>query len=475
MARVIGPSQATISGTPSATDTASAGTARRIDQPRAAVEDRLQDARVGDREDALARPARAPAGRRSRGRSGPRRRRRGTMQRGPTRRSGTPSVRPASAISCSRTSWAWASVRKDSLRWESLPPADWTTTSDRPVSRASRGRPRSTAWIRSNRTCRCWRNSTPVRSSMRVSATRNRENRHETQAPAMMPSSTTTTPIAAHPRCPWVGSSCCGAEQRVRLLRDDVGQHGEERDTALEQRRQGVQVPPLPPPEPARVHRAQRAAGLRGAAGPSSAHRPARCDSPRAASRSRSASASAVGRPGDLAAALGRGGVQLDRGHVEPSLERAGLDVDELQAAVGDADQCPEHPSPADHQLLRALGPGDRRDLSVDQPGARGQGDGDDARPHPEPFQTKTGEPEQTSSSGTSKTARTSSRAVASFGDTGRHGIPVSPNRRTSRAGGGSARRAGTSAHAARPDRRTAPLAPGAHGGRGIHCSAWDG
>ena len=65
--------------------------------------------------------------------------------------------------------------RKDRVRVESDPPADCTTTRASPSARASSGRDSSTACTRSRRTCRCWRKSTPWRSSTWPPPTRNRE------------------------------------------------------------------------------------------------------------------------------------------------------------------------------------------------------------------------------------------------------------------------------------------------------------
>ena len=211
------------------------------------------------------------------------------------------------STSCSRTSWARASERNDRVRCESRPPADCTTTSDSPVRRASSGRPTSTAWTRSNRTCRCWRNTKPVRSSMRVR--RDPVAREPPRQPGRRrrwPAGRRARPDRGPPQVPVGGVVARGTHEPVGLLRHDVGHHREEREAAAQQRGQRVQVLPVglfdrrgrPVVGPVHgvVHRVAHPVPHRVAH--RVAHSPARWDSPRAASRSRRASASAVGRPG---------------------------------------------------------------------------------------------------------------------------------------------------------------------------------
>ena len=203
---------------------------------------------------------------------------------------------------------------------ESEPPADCTTTRASPSSRASIGRDSSTACTRSSRTCRCWRKSTPWRSSTWPPPTRKREKRQLTQ---LTPAMTARNEGRARARAMngWARPARTGRRRRRarrpwsrRLATNDVaeaerGQEAvedlgrrvaedrEEHDATPQQRRQGVKPLPLPRglAEPGR----SQAGSLRLAAGGEPAAQGLGLGD---------------GEPGQRATALGRGGVDLARG-----------------------------------------------------------------------------------------------------------------------------------------------------------------
>ena len=81
-----------------------------------------------------------------------------------------------------------------------------------------------------------------------------------------------------------------GAEDPIDLLAHEIAEHTDENHTAAQQGSQGVEPTP-------RIEAVDRIRVLRRSAG---RHRPARCASPRAVRRSRSASASGNGSPGTV-------------------------------------------------------------------------------------------------------------------------------------------------------------------------------
>ena len=98
------------------------------------------------------------------------------------------------------------------------------------------------------------------------------------------------------------------------------------------------------------------------------AHSPALRCSPSAASRSRSPAASCGGSPGMVASVPADGGVQLDRGHAQRAVERAGGDVDQLHPPVRDHHQAAEHDAAGHEQVVGALRVAEGAHPSSDQP-----------------------------------------------------------------------------------------------------------
>ena len=182
------------------------------------------------------------------------------------------------------------------------PPADCTTTCASPSSRARSG-PRDVDGLDPlERTCRCWRKSMPWRSSTWSAPTRKRENRQATQfAPRDDPEDAATRSRATSgcADASSVGSSGSPPGAAVHPRHDAVpaerGQQGRVGELSTRRsrgsraarcRHAAAASPgePLPPPSrPA-------ASGL--------GHRPARCASPRAASRSAAPRPRRPGGPG---------------------------------------------------------------------------------------------------------------------------------------------------------------------------------
>ena len=140
-------------------------------------------------------------------------------------------------------------------------------------------------------------------------------------------------------------------QERVEHLGRRVAEDREEHDATPQQRRQGVKPLPLP-------------RGLRNRVG----HRPARCASPRAASRAAQGFGLVDGEPGQRATALGEAVWISHEAMPNARIQRTGLDVDVLEPAVGDADQGAQHPALADDDLLVELDPRDRGHLAPDEP-----------------------------------------------------------------------------------------------------------
>ena len=163
-----------------------------------------------------------------------------------------------------------------------------------------------------------------------------------------------------------------------------------------------------------------------GSTGSGGAHSPADRCSPRLASRSRRAAAASGSRPGD-ARVGGRGGrVQLDGGDAQPPVDRPGLHVDELHAAVGHDHEAAEHDAAGHEQVVVALRVAERPHATADEP-PQPHEDDDGRRPRPihadDPRHARDRRtaPRSPATTSTYTSTRVRRLALVSLGETGFH------------------------------------------------------